>query len=144
MTHRSSLAFLRPGHPAHALASALAENPNVLWAYLFGSAARSDTFRDLDVAVMLVEDARGAVVLGRIGAALDEASAGNPVDLVDLRETAPELTGRIVREGIPLVDRDPNQRKDWEVEANSRALDIEPWLRQADQLRAKALRFRTS
>ena len=115
---------------------------DVRWAYLFGSAARSATFRDLDVAVMLAEEARGAVALGRIGAVLEDAAAGRPVDLVDLREAAPALSGRIAREGIPLVDRDPVQRKLWEIEANRRALDIEPWLRQFEELRAKALRRR--
>jgi predicted nucleotidyltransferase len=126
-------------HPAHALASALTGFADVRWAYLFGSAARSEAFRDLDVAVMLANEARGAVALGRISAALESGAAGKQIDLVDLREAAPALAGRIAREGIPIVDRDPDGRKLWEIEANLRALDIEPWLRQFEDLRARAL-----
>ena len=42
----------------------LAGEPTIRWAYLFGSAARGETFRDLDVAVMLTDDAPGPLPLG--------------------------------------------------------------------------------
>ncbi len=100
------------------LRGALAGDSSVRWAYLFGSAARGEAFRDLDVAVMLTADARGAVALGRVVARVEEAAKGLPVDVVDLAPAAPALAGRIVREGRVLVDREPEARRRWEIEAN--------------------------
>jgi predicted nucleotidyltransferase len=123
---------------------ALTGQPAVRWAYLFGSAARGEAFGDLDVAVMLSADARGAVALGRIAARVEEATAGVPVDIVDLASAAPALAGRIAREGRALVDREPEARRRWELEANRRALDIAPWLAEFERLRNEALRRRGS
>jgi predicted nucleotidyltransferase len=120
----------------------LAGEPVVRWAYLFGSAARGEAFGDLDVAVMLAAGARGAVPLGRIAARIEQAAAGLHVDVVDLASAAPALAGRIVREGRALVDREPEARRSWELEANQRALDIEPWLAEFERLRNEALRQR--
>jgi predicted nucleotidyltransferase len=128
--------------PEARLREALADEATVRWAYLFGSAARGEAFRDLDVAVMLAAHARGAVALGRIVSRIEEASQGVPVDVVDLSSAAPALAGRIVREGRVLVDREPAERRSWEVEANSRAIDIEPWLREFERLHLETLRRR--
>lgn len=124
------------------LRALLDEESTVRWAYLFGSAARGETFRDLDLAVMLAADARGAVALGRVAARAEEAADGCRVDVVDLAAAAPALAGRIVREGRVIVDRDPEARRSWELEANRRALDMEPWLAEFDRLRNEALRRR--
>jgi hypothetical protein len=62
--------------------------------------------------------------------------------VVDLASAAPALTGRIVREGRLLVDREPEARRSWEVDANRRALDIEPWLAEFERIRNEALRRR--
>jgi predicted nucleotidyltransferase len=124
------------------LRAVLAGEPAVRWAYLFGSAARAEAFADLDIAVMLATRARGAVPLGRIVARLEEAMAGLCVDVVDLASAAPALAGRIVREGRVLVDHEPEARRSWELEANGRALDIEPWLAEFERLHNEALRRR--
>ncbi len=124
------------------LRDALSAHPEVRWAYLFGSAARGEAFRDLDVAVMLDAAARGAVAIGRVASRAEEAAPRVRVDVVDLASAAPALAGRIAREGRVLVDRDPEARKDWEVDANRRALDIEPWLAEFERLRDEALRQR--
>ena len=126
------------------LREVLAGERLVRWAYLFGSAARGEPFGDLDVAVMLAADARGAVALGRVAARVEEAAPGLRVDVVDLASAAPALAGRIAREGRVLVDREPEARRSWELEANRRALDIEPWLAEFDRLRNEALRQRGS
>ena len=126
------------------LREALAGDSSVRWAYLFGSAARGESFRDLDVAVMLAAEARGALALGRVASRIEEAGQGLPVDIVDLASAAPALAGRIVREGRVLADREPEARRSWEVEANARALDIEPWLAEFDRLRNEALRRRVT
>jgi hypothetical protein len=64
------------------------------------------------------------------------------VDVVDLAAAAPALAERVVREGLLLVDREPAARRAWEVAANQRALDIEPWLAATEKLRDEALRHR--
>jgi predicted nucleotidyltransferase len=124
------------------LRDALALHPEIRWAYLFGSCARAEPFRDLDVAVMLSPDARGAVALGRVVNRAEAVARGVPVDVVDLAAVAPVLAGRVVREGRLLVDREPETRRAWEAAANQRALDIEPWLAEAERLRNEALRQR--
>jgi predicted nucleotidyltransferase len=121
------------------LSEALAHARAVRWGYLFGSAARGEAFTDLDVAVMLAPSESGALPLGSLAAALESAAGRLPVDLVDLASAAPALAGRIAREGRVLVDREPDRRKLWEIEANRRALDIEPWLREFERLRRQAL-----
>jgi predicted nucleotidyltransferase len=126
------------------LSETLAGDASVRWAYLFGSAARGETFNDLDVAVMLADSARGAVALGRVAARIEAASKGSPADVVDLGSAAPALAGRIVREGRLLADREPEARRLWEIEANRRALDIEPWLAEFARLRNEALRRRAA
>ncbi len=124
------------------LAAALSARECVRWAYLFGSAARGERFADLDVALMLSDDARGPVPLGMIARDLEEAAAGLAVDVVDAAAAPPALLGSIVREGRLLVDREPAARIEWELEANRQALDIEPWLREFERLRLAALRER--
>ena len=124
---------------ARAIAEVLAAARAVRWAYLFGSAARGEGFADLDVAVMLASSESGVLPLGSLAADLERAAGSVPVDLVDLASAAPALAGRIAREGRVLVDREPERRKLWEIEANRRALDIEPWLREFERLRRKAL-----
>lgn len=126
----------------HRLIEALSDSPSVRWAYLFGSAARGEPFRDLDVGVMLDSEAKGAVAFGSIAAALEAAVPEVKIDLVDLASIAPMIAGRISRERRILVDRAPAERAEWEVEANRRALDLEPWLREFERLRLKALRER--
>lgn len=123
------------------LREALAAEPKVRWAYLFGSAGRREPFRDLDVAVMLAPTARGPLPIGRIVNRI-HAITGGEIDVVDLESAAPALLGRIVREGRLLADREPEARSSWEIDANGRALDIEPWLEEFEHLRMRALRER--
>jgi predicted nucleotidyltransferase len=124
------------------LRDAFALLTEIRWAYLFGSCGRAEPFRDVDVAVMLSPGATGAVALGRIVESAETAARGIPVDVLDLAAAAPALAGRVAREGRLLVDREPETRRAWEVAANRRALDIEPWLAQAERLRNEALRLR--
>jgi predicted nucleotidyltransferase len=124
------------------LTEVLSGNPSVRWAYLFGSAARGEPFRDLDVGVMLDEKARGVVAFGSLVSALEGAVPETAIDLVDLGSLAPVVAGRIARERRILIDRASADRKEWEVDANRRALDIEPWLREFERLRLLALEER--
>ncbi len=123
---------------------ALKAESDLRWAYLFGSVARGGSFRDVDVAVMLDATARGAVAFGGVVSRLQLVAGDCVIDVTDLRSAAPAIAGRIAREGRVLVDNVPSERKAWEIEANRRALDIEPWLRRQQELRHKMLRRRAS
>src|SRR5437773_7332895 len=62
---------------ASRLRSVLENHSAVRWAYLFGSAGRSEAFRDLDVGVVLrPERGRGAVQFGSLVASLESAVPG--------------------------------------------------------------------
>lgn len=95
-----------------ALQAVLEDEPEVAYAFLFGSggrgALRSDS--DLDVAVELRRGAsRDTRTLGRLAAQL-ESAAGRRVDLVLLEEAASPLAYRILRDGRLLVERDRDAR----------------------------------
>jgi predicted nucleotidyltransferase len=82
------------------LTRALAQDPALRWAYLFGSAARGEPFRDLDVGVVLdSEIVRGAVRYGQLIAAMEQAVPDVPLDVVDLAAATPALRAAAVREG---------------------------------------------
>lgn len=114
------------------------------WAYLFGSAARGEPWRDLDVAVFWQPSATGALVVGELSRALAQVSAGVPLDLVDLGAAELLLAARVIREGRLLLDRAPEARKAWELECIRRALDWEPVAARARALRLRARRERRS
>lgn len=115
----------------------------VRWAYLFGSAARGEPFRDLDLGVVLhPARCRGAIQFGALASSLEAAVPGVRVDLVDLGVAAPAIRGQAVREGILIVDHEPDARKEWEISVTRIWLDLEPWMQRAEALRLEALQAR--
>lgn len=126
-----------------ALRERLAREQGMRWAYLFGSAARGEEHRDLDIAVMPVagadEGGPDLATFGRIAGDL-EALTGTSVDL----GSAPlPLTGPMIRERIVLLDRDPAARHAWEAETTSRWLDFRPAYERYSALRRAAFLRRT-
>jgi len=112
------------------------------WAYVFGSAARGDHFRDVDVAVMpSASMPGGAVAFGQLIAALEQA-VGTTVDLVDLRSAPLPLLGALLPERVVVLDREPQRRRTWEAEASSRWLDFKPCWDEANRIRELALQER--
>jgi predicted nucleotidyltransferase len=125
------------------LTRVLAEDPALRWAYLFGSAARGEPFRDLDVGVVLDSElGRGAVRYGQLVAALEQAVPEIPLDVVDLVAATPALRAAAVRECRLLLDREVEARKAWEIDVARRWLDLEPWIQRGQALRIEALRRR--
>lgn len=100
-------------------------------AYLFGSEARGAAggHSDLDLAVLLPEAAPGglrspiATLRGEL-----ERYLGREVDLVDLRRAPPDLVHRVLRDGRLVVDRDPDRRVAFEVDARNAYFDVLPHL----------------
>lgn len=84
------------------------DEPDVVYALLFGSGARGGLRpgSDLDVALELCPGAaRDALTLGGLAARL-ESAAGRRVDVVLIDEAAPALRYRIFRDGVLLHERD--------------------------------------
>lgn len=125
-----------------ALREELKKDERVRWAYVFGSFARREPFRDIDVAVMSApESSWSALELGRLCLRLEHAT-GRSVDVIDLRRTSLPLLGSILRDRVVLVDRDPDERHAWEATTASRWFDFEPAFSRCSAVRREALRRR--
>ena len=91
-----------------ALREVLDREPDLLYAVVFGSAARGESRSDsdVDVAIELRSGAaRDVNVIGRLTARL-ESAAGRPIDLVLMDEAPPPLAYRVFRDGHVLIERD--------------------------------------
>ena len=125
-----------------ALRRELERDGRVRWAYVFGSFARGEPYRDIDVAIMLVPDAKwSALDLGRLQLHL-ERTTGHPVDVVELGRAPLPLIGSILRERRVVLDRATDERHEWEAVTASRWLDFEPALLRQSALRREAMRRR--
>lgn len=105
----------------------------LICAYLYGSHARGTgtAESDVDVAVLLSTYAGQQGLLGplpRLRGALERALE-REVDLIDMRIAPPDLIHRILSEGVLLVDRAPDQRIAFEVQARNTYFDLLPYLR---------------
>ena len=125
-----------------AVAAVLGADPHVRWAYVFGSVARGEPFRDVDVAIMPSASMPiGAVAWGLLVARLEEA-LGIAVDLIDLQRPNLPLLGPMLSERIVVLDREPRARVDWEVETTLRWLDFRPSYQEFLRIRDLAMRQR--
>jgi uncharacterized protein len=114
------------GDRKSALRAALAAEPVVRLAYLFGSQARGDEgpTSDIDIAV-LADEPMELLQLGALGDRLG-AAVGGQVDIVDLRAAPPLLCRQVVAEGEGLLVRDSELKLDFELEAVRRYEDTRP------------------
>ena len=100
--------------------------------YLFGSVARGEsrTGSDLDVAVLL-EPApeRGTFESLRLDLRAElESDLGRDVDLVVLNHAPPDLTHRMLRDSVLVIEPDPSARVRFEVRARNEYWDLKPYL----------------
>ncbi len=99
----------------------LAGEPEVVSAYLFGSAAsgRGHRFSDVDIAVLwsdtLTRDEQFRRELD-LGARLEEAF-NTRVDLVNLNRAAPFVAFQVLKTGELIFDRDTDTRSLWVMRA---------------------------
>lgn len=111
------------------LARAL-KRPEVLAGFLIGSRARGEAgrFSDVDVAVIRTEgldpDERLALRLGLLAAT--GALGTEEVDVVLLKEAPAAMRHDALREAVVLVDRDPDARLRFQLEAFHEYVDTEP------------------
>jgi predicted nucleotidyltransferase len=117
-----------------AVRAVLGGEPGVAAAYVFGSAARGQRtpLSDIDVAVLpdpgLDEDARRHLQR-RLILELGRRLAGVPVDVRFLDELPIAIAGRVLAEGVRIVDTDPALRVRAEVSIRMRYHDFQSFER---------------
>lgn len=117
------------------LRGVLEKRPDVVVAYLFGSAGRGELrpSSDIDVAVLLSADSPGsrATTLGSLLPGLQadlQEALHRPVDLVILNQASPDLIHRVLRDSVLLVERDRSARIRFEVRSRNEYFDVLPFL----------------
>jgi uncharacterized protein len=119
------------------------DREGVVAAKLIGSQARGNPgpLSDVDIAYWhdpgLDSDRRWDLRLEMIGAA-EEVLRTSEIDMVPLNEAPPLLRQRAIRDGVPLVERDHDERVRLETRAIVHYLDTQP-LRDALRERLKRL-----
>ncbi|AGA31747.1 DNA polymerase, beta domain protein region [Thioalkalivibrio nitratireducens DSM 14787] len=84
---------------------------------------------DIDLAVLFEQPTADTLRGPLAGLRLDlEDALGRPVDLVAIENAPPDLIHRVLRDGILLVDRNPNRRIAFEVRARNDYFDLLPYL----------------
>jgi predicted nucleotidyltransferase len=111
-----------------ALRRALADDPRIAYALVFGSEARGTAgeFSDVDVAIGLAAGVRlSALDLGELTSRLEDAG-GRGVDLILLDGAPPGLAYRVFRDGRSIVERDRGRLVDRKARAILEYLDFQP------------------
>lgn len=118
------------------LKGVLDQRPDVIVAYLFGSAARGELrpSSDIDVAVLMAEaEAQRSerLTLQSIQPGLQadlQEAARRSVDLVVLNHASPDLVHRVLRDSVLLIERDRSARIRFEVQSRNDYFDVLPFL----------------
>ena len=100
--------------------------------YLFGSVARGEPRpgSDLDVAVLFEPPPeRGTFDSLRLDLRAElESDLGREIDLVVLNHAPPDLTHRVLRDSVLIIEPDPSSRVRFEVRARNEYWDLKPYL----------------
>jgi predicted nucleotidyltransferase len=107
-------------HVIAAIKNVLESDQRVVFAYVYGSFARAESFRDIDIGIYLRDPEENPFAVSfdlkeRISRSLRGSGIVADADLFDVRiiNNAPfTFLKRIFTEGILLVDRDPDRRTD--------------------------------
>jgi hypothetical protein len=102
-----------------ALPDVLAARPEVVFAYLFGSAARGELrpLSDVDVAVFVADGIDTLLARAELLAVLTGQLGTDRVDLIVLNEAPTALLGRVLLDRRVLCDKDPFRRHRFESRA---------------------------
>ena len=100
--------------------------------YLFGSVARGESRpgSDLDVAMLLEpEPERGIFESLCLGLRAElESELGQEIDFVVLNHAPPDLTHRVLRDSVLVIEPDPSARVRFEVRARNEYWDLKRYL----------------
>ena len=136
MQSRAALRMIRPMDAASAVKrlrrAFKGRERGVAAVYLFGSVARGESHAgsDLDIAVVL-EPApeRGTYESLRLDLRAElESELGQEIDFVVLNHAPPDLTHRVLRDSVLVIEPDPSARVRFEVRARNEYWDIKPYL----------------
>ena len=123
-----------------ALKRALAAAPaEVVAVYLYGSRARDSAREDSDIDLAFFRATPSAPAFAAQPYALAaqlEQSIAHEVDLVELNHAPPDLVHEVLRDGIVVLDRDPELRVRMEVRARGEYLDMRPVLQRYRRARS--------
>lgn len=115
----------------------LARQPEVIAAYHYGSSARRQPARDIDIGLVVDREARASLDVEAIAERLANA-CGRPVGDFDVRvvnDADPVFLGNLMREGVRCHERDIEGRVAFEVQAMNAWLDFQPvWDRLRNQV----------
>ena len=114
------------------------EREAILVTYLFGSALREKTFRDLDFAILCERTfARSKEAFAcelRWAAELERVlKPRRPVDLRMLNQAPVHFQHEVIRTGVIVFERDRDARVLFEMRVLSMYMDYEPWRRFFDE-----------
>jgi hypothetical protein len=98
--------------------------PGILAAYVFGSFARSEPFGDLDVAVLMAAPVAAPLAFELKLEGDLEKRVRIPVDVRVLNHAPQPFQYSVIREGILILDRDPNRRAAFEGNVVKQYLDF--------------------
>lgn len=98
------------------LGDALTSEPGIAFAYLFGSAARSELrpLSDVDIAIFVDEGADPVETRLRAIGRLTQHLGSDEVDVIVLNGAATALVGRVLASRRVILDRDPFLRHRFE------------------------------
>lgn len=126
------------------IAAYLAQQPDVIAAYLFGSTVRGQAgpMSDVDIAVFLDSPGDSETALERqLQLMIDmDQFADREVQVVILNRAGPILAYQVIRDGQLLFERDRAKRVAFEVRAMKLYFDLQPML--VEQNRALLARIR--
>lgn len=121
-----------------AVAEVLVDYGDVIAAYHYGSSARRQPARDIDIGLVVARSALQSTDVDGIAERI-AARCGRRSDDFDVRvvnEADPVFLGNLMREGTRCFERDREQRTAFEVQAMNAWLDFQPvW----ERMRRRAL-----
>ncbi len=121
-----------------AVAEVLTAQPQVIAAYHYGSSARRQPARDIDIGLVADRAAMRSLDVDGIAQQI-AAKCGRPVDDLDVRvvnDADSVFLGNLMREGKRCFERDLDSRVAFEVQAMNSWLDFQPvW----DRMRRRVL-----
>ncbi len=119
--------------------SILEKHKEIAFAYLYGSFARGEPARDIDIGIFLKKDFKKNVFYEADIALEIEKAVKKNVEVVVLNEKPLRFLNQVLRYGKRLISRDEKERIRFETFVTKSYIDFKPYYREYDQIRAKRL-----
>ena len=128
----------------HLIKKCITESPDVVAAYLFGSAASAEqAVNDLDILVFLNEGAKRLetqfVLMNRLSNVTGFNSDRIDIVVFDLDEVEPVILQKAINQGILIIDNDPDFLSDRIEELSGYFLKNEPMIYRAELLKKERM-----